>query len=116
MNDLIQNFISSRFPITGLAAYNVYRSDTVIDSQCLSKSLYASSADQLLGRFVKRGRALLPSGKQPAHYCWTFEAHQIYVAARADGHSLALLVENNISVQRASIRDILQGFLDIREE
>jgi len=113
MSDAIQNFLLSHFPITGLAAYSVRSSDTLLESQCLSKSLYPGTAEQMLARIVKNGRALLPSGHRPAHYCWTFEAHQVYVAARPDGLCLVLLMENNVAVQQSAIKDVLQGFLEM---
>jgi hypothetical protein len=111
---MIQNFIMARFPIPGLAAYSVHSPVAAIESQCLSKSLYAGTADQMLVRVIKNGRALLPSGGRPANYCWTFEAHQVFVAIRADGLSLALLMENNVNVQPSTVKDVLQDFLDLQ--
>jgi hypothetical protein len=115
MNDLIQNFIMSRFPIVGLAAYSVHSSDAALETQCLSKSLYAETTKQMLAIIVKNGLSLLPSGGRSAHYCWTFEAHQVYVAVRTDGFALALLMENNVSVQQAAVKDVLKSFLELQE-
>lgn len=115
MNDVIQNFIMSRLPIAGLAAYSVHSSHAVIQSQSLSKSLYAATVEQMLTTVVKNGIALLPSGGRSAHYCWTFESHQVFVAARADGFALALLMENNLSVQLSSVKDLLKSFLELQE-
>ena len=115
MSDMIQNFIMSRFPIPGMAAYSVHASNTVIETQCLSKSLYAATARQMLDNVVINGITILPAGKRAAHYCWTFEAHEVYVAVRPDGLALALLMENNVSVQRASVKDVLQSFLDLQQ-
>src|SRR5262245_29564518 len=114
MTDIIQNFILSHFPITCLAAYSMRSFEFFFDSHFLSKSLYPGTVEEMLGQVIKNGRILLPSGARPAHYCWTFEAHQVYVAARVDGLSLALLMENNIGVQLASIKGVLQAFLDLR--
>src|SRR5262245_10477938 len=114
MSDMITNFIMTRFPIPGLAAYSVHSPIAAIESQCLSKSLYAGSADQMLSRVIKNGRAILPSGGRPANYCWTFEAHQVFVAVRRDGLSLALLMENNVNVQPTTVKDLLRDFLDLQ--
>jgi hypothetical protein len=114
MSDMIQNFIMTRFPIPGLAAYSVHSPVAALESQCLSKSLYGGTADQMLSHVIKCGRVLLPSGGRPVNYCWTFEAHQVYVAVRADGLSLALLMENNVNVQPSTVRDVLEGFLDLQ--
>lgn len=114
MSDMIQNFIMSRFPIAGLAAYSVHSSNTVIESECLSKSLYAATARQMLDNVVINGITILPAGGRPAHYCWTFEGHEVYVALRPDGLALALLMENNVSVQRSTVKDVLQTFLDLQ--
>ena len=81
----------------------------------MSKSLYPSSTQEMLNRVVQGGRALLPCGESPAQYCWTFEAHRIYVASRCDGFSLALLVENNPKTQMVRVKEALQGFLDLVE-
>ena len=115
MNDIIQNFIMARFPIVGLAAYSVHSAKTLLCCQCLSKSVYAATTEQMLTSIVINGGTLLPSGGRPAHYCWTFEGHQVYVAVRPDGFALALLMENNVSVQRATLKDLLQSFLDLQE-
>jgi hypothetical protein len=115
MNDVIQNFIMSRLPIAGLAAYSVHTANAVIQCQPLSRSLYAATVEQMLTTVVKNGLALMPSGGRSAHYCWTFEAQQVFVAARADGFALALLMENNVSVQLSSVKDILKSFLELQE-
>ena len=115
MSDIIQSFLSSRLPIAGVAAYSVHMSGSLLDAQCLSKSLYPSTTEEMLNRVVKGGRELLPAGERPAQYCWTFEAHRIYVASRADGASLALLVENNPGVPISLVQETLQGFLELTE-
>jgi len=115
MSEMIQNFVMSRFPIAGMAAYSVHTSNTVLQSQSLSRSLYAATTEQMLTSVVKNGLALLPPDGRPARYCWTFEAHQVFVAVRADGLALALLMENNISVQLSSVKDVLQSFLELQE-
>lgn len=115
MNELITNFLSSRLPISGLAAYSIHIPTRMLEIQCLSKSLYPTSTEEMMSRVVKSGRGLLPSSEGAAQYCWTFEAHRIYVAARPDGFSLALLVENNPRTQLVRIKETLQGFLDLTE-
>jgi hypothetical protein len=115
MSDMVQNFIMARFPIAGMAAYSVHSSDQVLQSQSLSRSLYAATTEQMLASVVKNGLALLPPGGRPAHYCWTFEAHQVFVAVRTDGLALALLMENNVSVQLSSVKNLLQSFLELQE-
>jgi hypothetical protein len=113
MNDAIENFLSSRLPIGGLAAYSLQLPDGPGETECLSKSLYPSSTAELLTRLVHSGRTLLPAGEHPAQYCWTFECHRVYVAARPDGASLALLVENNPSAQLARVQHTLRDFLEL---
>ena len=115
MSDAISNFLSSSFPISGLAAYSVHLPNRVLEAQCFSKSLYPSATEEMLNHVVQSGRALLPSGEGQVQYCWTFESHRIYVAARPDGVSLALLTENNPSTQLQRIQETLQGFLDLEE-
>jgi hypothetical protein len=96
-----------------VAAYSVRLPNAVLAAECLSKSLYPSSVEEMLARVVQLGRALLSCGEQAAHYCWTFEGHRVYVAARPDGVQLALLVENNSSAQLDRIKETLQAFLDL---
>lgn len=113
MNELITKFLASRVPISGLAAYSIHIPTRTVEAQCFSKSLYPTSTEAMLGNIVQSGRSLLPCGESPAQYCWTFEAHRVYVASRPDGFSLALLVENNPKTQLVRIQDTLQGFLDL---
>ena len=58
-----------------------------------------ADTNRMLSGLVQGGRALLPVAERPVQYCWTFEGHRVYVAARPDGVSLALLVENNHTTQ-----------------
>jgi len=115
MNDGPERFLSSRLPIVGLVAYSIHSRDRVLATQCLSKSFYPSSTEQLLDGAVQSGRTLLPAEKRAARYCWVFECLRVYVAARADGTSLALLVENNPSVQMVRIEEALQAFIDLSD-
>lgn len=115
MNDVVQSYVSSHLPIVGVAAYGIYASDTLLDSQCMSKSLYPTSTEEMLNRVIKSSRELLPAGKRSAQYCWTFEAHRVYLASRADGFSLVFLVENNPGIQQIRIQETLQGFLELSE-
>jgi hypothetical protein len=115
MSDVIENYLSTRLPIGGLAAYSIHAPNRMLSVQCLSKSLYPFSTEQMLNRVVQSGRVLLSCGEQAAHYCWTFETQRVYIATRPDGFSLALLVENNPSIQLIRIKETLQGFLDLPE-
>jgi hypothetical protein len=115
MSDAIATYLASRLPIPGLAAYSVHLPNRLLEIQCLSKSLYPSSTEHMLGQVVQSGRALLPAGEKPVQYCWTFEAHRVYVATRPDGVSLALLVENNNNAKLPRVQETLQGFLDLTE-
>jgi hypothetical protein len=109
--NLALDFLSSKLPIHGVAAYSIRASGAAVAGQCFSKSLYPNSTEEMLARLMQEGPNLFPSNGTAANYCWTFEAHHIYVAARADGVSLALLVENTAGIQLARIREVLQGFL-----
>jgi len=115
MNDALANFFSSRLPIGGLAAYSLHLPNRLLETQCLSKSVYPSTTEEMLNRVVQGGRALLPAGGRAVQYCWTFEAQRVYVAARPDGLCLALLVENIPTAQLVRVRETLQGFLDLAE-
>jgi hypothetical protein len=114
MIDIPDNFLSSRLPIIGLVAYSIHSEDRVIATQCLSKSLYPSSAENLMNALVVSGRTLLPAGEVAAQYCWVFECLRVYVAARADGGCLAMLVENNPGVKIAQIQETLQAFVEMQ--
>ncbi len=49
MSQALANLVSSRLPIVGLAAYSMHVSERVLVSDCLSKSLYRSVTEQMLG-------------------------------------------------------------------
>ncbi len=115
MSDTLANFLAARLPIGGLAAYSVHQNNHVLEAQCLSKSMYSTGAEEMLGSVVQTGRTLLPPGDCAAQYCWTFEAHRVYVAARPDGMCLALLVENNPSTQLLRVKETLEQFLGLAE-
>ena len=113
--NLALDFLSSKLPIHGLAAYCIRSAAASLASDCFSKSLYPNSAQEMLTRVVQEGRTVFSCEGRAANFCWTFEAHQVYVAARADGVSLALLVENNAGIQLGRIRELLQGFLEMEQ-
>ncbi len=115
MNDAVENFLLSRLPIVGLVAYSVQQPDHVLSTQCFSKSLYPSSTEHLLTGVVHSGLSLLPASQRVARYCWIFEWLRVYVAARADGTCLALLVENNPGAQMLRIQETLQAFVELPE-
>src|SRR5262245_41097576 len=115
MSDSVEKFLSSYLPIGGLAAYRVESPTAEPVCDCLSKSLYRGSTAQMLTHVVQDGRTLLSCGEHAAQYCWTFEGHRVYVASRTDGVCLALLVENNPSVQMARVQEVLQGFIGLHQ-
>ena len=115
MSDALASLVCSRLPILGVAAYCIDLQDRVFCSECFSKSLYPSSTEQMLANLVRRGRTLLPSDQTAARYCWVFECLRVYVAARTDGISLALMVENIPNVQTAKIQEMLRDFCDLVE-
>lgn len=115
MSDTLESFLSARLPIVGLVAYSLQLPDRVLATQCFSKSLYPTSTEQMLNTVVQSGRALLPAEERAAQYCWVFECLRVYVAARADGACLALLVENNPTIQMSRIQETLQGFVELTE-
>lgn len=115
MSDALANLVCSRLPLSGVVAYCIDLPNGVLCTECFSKSLYPSSTEQMLAGLARSGRALLPSEQAAARYCWVFECLRVYVAARTDGISLALMVENIPSVQSAKIQEMLQDFCDLAE-
>ncbi len=117
MNNDLENFIASRLPITGVAAYRLQSGAIVLANECFSKSLYARTAGELLSGMIRAGRSLLPPEEGAgARYCWTFECFRVYVAARPDGSSLALLVESGQRAEKARILETLAAFLEVAPE
>lgn len=116
MSDTFESFMLSRLPLEGVAAYSILSANAVLTNQCLTKSLYATAAGQMLSMLVHSGRTLFPPGQGPARYCWSFECLRAYVAARVDGICLALLVENAQGVQFARIQETLEAFIDLVPE
>ena len=113
MNDVLENFLALRLPIVGVVAYSIHLPDRVLATQCLSKSVYPSAAEQMLNSVVASGRSLLPAGQSAASYCWIFDCLRVYVVARPDGTCLALLVENNPGAQVVRIQEMLQAFVEL---
>ena len=113
MIDIPVNFLSSRLPIVGLVGYTIHTPYGEVEVHCLSKSLYPASAEHLLKAAVQDSRNLLPAGEVSAQYCWSFDCMRVYVAARADGGCLALLVENNPGVQMVRIQQALQDYIEL---
>ena len=111
--NLALDFLSSKLPIHGLAAYCIRSAAAALAGDCFSKSLYPNSTQEMLSRVVEEGRKLFACDGSATNFCWTFEGHQVYVAARPDGVSLALLVENNAGIQLSRIRELTQGFLEM---
>lgn len=116
MSELLENFLSSRLPIPGLAAYSLQMADRVLSNQCLSKSLYPSSTEQLLMRLTHGSKTLLPCPEKPVRYCWVFECLRVHVAVRLDGSSLVLVVENNSTAQMDRIQELLRDFVELTQQ
>jgi len=114
MSDVLASMVCSRLPIGGVVAYCIDLPDRVFCTECFSKSLYPSAAEHMLANLARSGRNLLPF-EQSARYCWTFECLRVYVAARKDGISLALMVENTPNAQTAKIQEMLRDFCDLTE-
>ncbi len=116
MSDALDNLLASHLPIVGLAAYCVQLPDGSVDFNCVAKNLPAGPAKQMLKSLIGTGKTLLPPpNNQPAQYCWIYDALRAYVAVRQDGACLAMLVENNPSLQGLPIRETLQAFLDLQD-
>jgi len=113
MSDALQYFLSPRLPIVGLAAYCIQSSDRVVATECMTKSFLRASTEEMLTAMIQNGRDLLPTNNESAIYCWSFDRHKVYVAARADGACLAFLVENSPEVQGTRIRETLQAFVEL---
>jgi hypothetical protein len=113
MSDALKNVILSRLPIVGLAAYSIQLPDRLVATECMTKSLLPSAAKQILTSLIQSGRTLLSANNESAHYCWSFDRHKVYVAARADGACLAILVENNPDLQSTRIQEALQAFIEL---
>jgi len=112
MIDIPVNFLSPRLPIVGLVAYSIHSPEGEVEAHCLSKSLYPASSEHILRGCVQSSRNLLPAEEVAAQYCWVFECLRVYIAARADGAFLALLVENNPGIQLGRIQEALQAFVE----
>ncbi len=112
MNNPQFDFMSSRLPIKGVAAYLIRSAKAVLAKECLTKSVYSTSAGQMLTSLIRTGQTLLPPAEPPARYCWTFECLRVYVAVRKDDTCLALLVENAPEVEFSRIEETLDAFIE----
>lgn len=115
MNDAVESFLLLRLPIIGLVAYSVQTPNRALATQCLAESFSSPVVERMMTSLVQMGRTHLPAGQRPARYCWTFESLLVYVASRADGTCLALMVENKPGVQMTRVEEMLQGFLELAE-
>jgi len=110
MNTSFANVVSSRLPVAGLLAYSIQLPDRVLVTECITNALDRSATEEMLAAVVRNGRELLPNQNSPANYCWTSEQFRIFVAARADGACLAVVVENHPGVQMVRLKEMLEEF------
>lgn len=110
MNQSLTSLVSSRLPVAGLLAYSIQSADRVLLTQCVANALDRSATEEMLTSVVRNGRALLPTPNAAANYCWTFDQFRIFVSARADGTTLAVIVENHPGVQMVRLRELLNEF------
>jgi hypothetical protein len=115
MNDAVENFLSAHFPITGLGAYSLHLPDHAPSTHSFSKSLEPTVAEQMLSGLVKSAQSLFPAEQRVSRCCWSFECVRVYVAARADGACLALLIEDDVNLDRERLQQTMQAFLGIEE-
>jgi hypothetical protein len=115
MNDALENFLSEHFPITGLAAFTVQSQNRAPLTHSFIKSLEPAVAEQVLIGLLQSVRTLAAAEQGASRCCWTFECLRVYAAARPDGACLAVLILDDVNLDRERLQQGIQGFLELEE-
>jgi hypothetical protein len=110
MKQDIEEFLSRRMPLPGVAAWGARLADRTVLSHCYSDWFSTEQVEQTLGRLALSADGLGYHGIQPVRLCWVFEHARIHLALRGDGVYLALFTENRPGVTNARLEGVLDEF------
>jgi hypothetical protein len=110
MKEKIEDFLSRRMPLPGVAAWGARLADRTVLSHCYSDWFSPEQVEQTLARLALSADGLGYHGIQPERLCWVFEHARIHLALRRDGICLALFVENRPGVTNAKLEGVLGEF------
>jgi len=111
MNDDFQALLAAHLPYEGLAAYAAQLSDGSVSGECCASWLKPEQWQQTLAQLLASVEGLPSPERRPLLVGWTFEQLRFYLALRADGGSLALLVENRPEVDQRRAETVLAEFV-----
>jgi hypothetical protein len=116
MKEKLQEFLSKRMPLPGVAAWGARLADRTVMSHCYSDWFSTEQIEQTLGRLALSADGLGYHGVRPVRLCWVFEHARIHLALRRDGICLALFVENRPGATNAKLEGVLGEFARITGE
>jgi hypothetical protein len=110
MNETVQEFLSRRLPLPGVAAWSVRLADRTVLNHCYSDWFSEKQLEQAISRLALAADGLGYHGIQPVRLCWVFEHTRIHLAMHREGVCLALFVENRPGVTNARLEGVLEEF------
>ena len=110
MKEALQDFLSRRLPLPGVAAWGARLSDRTVLSHAYSDWFSEQQLEQSLTRLALAADGLGYHGIQPVRLCWVFEHTRIHLALHRDGVCLALFVENRPGVSTPKLEGVLEEF------
>ena len=115
MTDVLQELLSQRLPLPGVAAWAARRADHTVVYDTYSDWFAPAQIEQMIGRAVLVAENLDRHRLRPLRLCWVFDHARIHLAARDDGHYLAMFVENRPDLPTDALTRVLGEFLALPE-
>lgn len=111
MKEALEKLIGQRMPLPGVAAWAVRRPDHTVVYDTYTDWFAPAQIEQTVARVVLAAENLDRHRFRPVRLCWVFDHARIHLAARDDGHYLALFVENRPDVPTDALMQVLGEFL-----
>ncbi len=116
MKPQIQEFLSRRLPVPGVAAWGIRFADRELANHCYNDWFNARQIEQLMPRLTLFIENLAQHRIEPARLSWVFERARILLALRKDSTCLALFVENRPGSTTAALDELLEEFRNLPAE
>ena len=113
MSDALANFLESRMPMDGMAAWCLRNPDGSASQKSFTVWLSPTQIEQTAARLALAADSLQYQELHPAQVCWIFSHLRLYLALRPDGSSLTLFVENRPNHPHEQTRALLEEFIAV---
>lgn len=113
MRRTCQDFIATRLPFPGLAAYGVRLPDGSLLHQSFDRRLSPPQVKQVLAELTRTFETLQSQQIVARRITWVFEHLRVILSLRPDQVCLALFLENRSDLPQQAIQTVLDEFAQL---